>query len=362
MRNFTCQCGATLYFENVECLNCGRALGFDPDLLAVTSLEPDGEEFWRAATGSRYRMCRNRTMYQACNWLIPAGDDHAWCRACRLNRTIPDLDKPNNLKHWRTLENAKHRLLYSLYSLGLPVIGRDGDHRHGLGFRFLEDGPAPVEDERGTYQRVITGHSYGMITINLAEADPASREQMREQMNESYRTLLGHFRHESGHYYWRRLITRRAHLNDFRSLFGDERVDYNKSLSAYYSNGPDPGWSRHCVSAYASAHPWEDWAETWAHYLHMTDTLETASCYGLVHALQTAESRPAMDDAPDQPDFYSMCSNWVNLVLAMNAVNRSMGQPDAYPFVLSSEAIEKLHFVHRIVTQRNEDDAGGHGE
>ena len=359
MRNFPCQCGATLYFENVECLNCRRALGFDPDLLMVTSLEPAGADGWRAADGTCYRMCRNQAMYQVCNWLIPATDSHPWCRACRLNRTIPDLDKPNNLKHWRRLELAKHRLLYSLYSLGLPVIGRDRDRRHGLGFRFLEDGPAPVDDERGTYQRVTTGHSYGMITINLAEADPASREQMRVQMNESYRTLLGHFRHESGHYYWRRLITRRARLNEFRRLFGDERVDYNQSLSAYYGNGPDPYWAQHFVSAYASAHPWEDWAETWAHYLHMTDTLETASCYGLVHVLQGAEPQPAVTEVPVAPDFHAMCSNWVNLALAMNALNRSMGQSDAYPFVLSSEAIGKLHFVHRIVTQCKQDGATG---
>jgi hypothetical protein len=168
----------------------------------------------------------------------------------------------------------------------LPVIGRDLHPRNGLGFEFLEDGPAMVDDELGTYRRVITGHSYGMITINLAEADPASRERMREQMNEPCRTLLGHFRHESGHDYWRRLITRGTRLNTFRRLFGDERIDYNESLTAYYRDGPEPDWTQRCVSAYASAHPWEVWAETWAHYLHMSDTLETAFSYGLIRMQQ----------------------------------------------------------------------------
>ncbi len=353
MHNFTCQCGATLYFENVECLRCGRALGFDPDQLTLLSLEPDDREHWRAADGARYRMCRNYSVYHACNWLVPAGEEPAWCRACRLNRTIPNLDKPQNLKRWYALECAKRRLLYSLFRLRLPVTGRDRNPRRGLGFEFLEDGPAMADDERVTYQRVTTGHSYGMITINLAEADPASREQIRELMNEPYRTLLGHFRHESGHYYWRRLVTRGARLDEFRSLFGDEGDDYNDSLTDYYNNGPKPDWSRHFVSAYASAHPWEDWAETWAHYLHMTDTLETAFCYGLIRLPQPDTTQPVTADALCNRDFFCLSSNWVDLTLAMNALNRSMGQPDAYPFVLSAEAIEKLHFVHRIVAEQD---------
>src|SRR6202011_5238904 len=39
-------------------------------------------------------------------------------------------------------------------------------------------------------------------------------------------------------------------------------------------------WRPH-VTPYASAHPWEDFAETWAHYFHMVDTLETATAFGL---------------------------------------------------------------------------------
>ena len=356
MHNFTCQCGSTVYFENTECMNCGRALGFDPDRLSLLSLEPGGDERWRAADGTRYRMCRNTTVYHVCNWLVHDTDGQDWCRACRLNKTIPNLDKPQNLKHWHALESAKRRLLYSLFSLNLPVIGRDKNPKHGLGFMFLEDGPARIDDELGTYQLITTGHSYGMITINLAEADPASREQMREQMNEPYRTLLGHFRHESGHYYWKRLITRGARLNGFRKQFGDERADYNNSLTGFYNNGPDPNWSQHCVSAYASSHPWEDWAETWAHYLHMIDTLETAHSYGLVDKTTAVESdsAPGTPALPGDLDFFRLCNNWIELTLAMNALNRSMGQADAYPFVLSAEAIDKLHFVHRIVAEQNQ--------
>jgi hypothetical protein len=353
--DFTCQCGATVYFENVECLKCGRALGFDPVRLALLSLEPEGDEQWVAEDGTHYRMCRNTSMYHVCNWLVPEQNQH-WCRACRLNKTIPNLDNPQNLKRWHALEAAKRRLLYSLFSLRLPVIGRNRNPRNGLGFMFLEDTPASVEDELGTYQQVTTGHSYGMITINLAEADPASREQMREQMNEPYRTLLGHFRHESGHYYWKRLIRRGAWLNEFRKLFGDERTDYSESLQHYYQSGPAPDWSQHYVSAYASAHPWEDWAETWAHYLHMTDTLETAFSYGLIRVRLADETRTGSGTAalPDQMDFFTLCNRWVELTLAMNALNRSMGQADAYPFVLSADAVGKLHFVHRIVAAQQD--------
>jgi hypothetical protein len=341
VRNFTCQCGATIYFENIRCLSCGRALGFDPARLQLLSLEAETGQQWRAADGAQFHLCRNHVDYHVCNWLV-ADPGASWCLSCRLNHTIPDLGNPANLRRWHVLETAKRRLLYSLLSLGLPVSSRAEDPEHGLAFMFLEDGPAPLEGERLTHQRIQTGHSYGTITINLAETDPASREQMREQMNETYRTVLGHFRHEIGHYYWEPLIARGERLQAFRATFGDERADYDSALSRYYEQGPAPDWPQHFVSAYASAHPWEDWAETWAHYLHMLDTVETAEQYQLT-------CRDNDDRQLPKRDFNSLREHWIELTLALNALNRSMGLPDAYPFALAPQTQEKLRFVHRLV-------------
>jgi len=224
VRNFSCQCGATVYFENTRCLNCAHAPGFDPARLQLLSPEKADGIHWHAGSGTLYRNCRNHLDHHVCNWLVD--DDHTCCQACRLKPTIPDIvDKLASLKRWHAIESAKRCLHYSLFTLRLPVTGRDIDPEHGMSFRFLEDTPPPLNGEPATRQQVITGHSYSIITINLAEADPASREQMHEQLNESYRTLLGHFRHESGHYYWGPLVACSRWLAEFRELFWDERTD-----------------------------------------------------------------------------------------------------------------------------------------
>jgi hypothetical protein len=199
----------------------------------------------------------------------------------------------------------------------------------------------------------MTGHNQGLITINIAEADPAERERMRGKMDESYRTILGHFRHESGHYYWDRLIRDSAWLQPFRDRFGDDRADYGKSLKTHYQNGPPADWKQRYVSAYASTHPWEDWAESWAHYLHIVDTLETAYQYGLVISPRAGNdgSRSAQHDfnAYKEEDFDVLIDHWLPLTFALNSLNRSMGHEHAYPFVLAPAAIEKLRFVHQVV-------------
>lgn len=364
MRNFTCRCGNTVYFESTRCLGCGRRLGYLPEHGVVSALEPDDAGTWRTlhapAGDAAYRPCRNYEQENVCNWMIPAGDGHAFCRACRLDDTIPNLSQPRNRLLWYRIEAAKRRLLYTLDRLGLPVRGREEDPEGGLAFAFLADEQPGAEfsDDLGAYRRVMTGHRGGLITINLAEADPSSRERMRERMNEFYRTLLGHFRHESGHYYWDRLIRTTPWLEDFRALFGDERTDYEAALARHYADGPPADWRMHYVSAYAACHPWEDWAETWAHYLHMTDTLETAADHGFAIEGRelTPPDRPTGPDAPTQQyaagpgaDFDTLLRDWVRLTLALNDLNRSMGLPDAYPFVLSGPATEKLRFVHRVV-------------
>jgi hypothetical protein len=275
-------------------------------------------------------------VHHACNWLAPAGAP--FCAACALNETIPDLSIPENVARWQALEAEKRRLVYALIRLGLPLTPRREDPA-GLAFAFLAD-PDPMFTERG---RVLTGHAAGLITINIAEADPATREAMRDRMDEPYRTLLGHFRHESGHHYWDRLIAGTGWLEPYRACFGDERADYAAALQAHYDNGPTPDWPQRHISAYAASHPWEDWAESWAHYLHMTATLETAWAFGL----RAHSARPDFDPYAEA-EFGALIEQWMPLSVALNSLNRSMGHEDAYPFVLAAPVVEKLRLVHRI--------------
>ena len=228
-----------------------------------------------AAPGERYQFCAN-AQHNVCNWLVNTDQAEAFCAACRHNRTIPDLTNPENLLHWRKIEFAKHRLFYTLLRLRLPLATRLEDP-NGLGFDFLSN---PI-GAAAAHSRVMTGHASGLITLNVAEADDPERERQRKSMGEPYRTLLGHFRHEIAHYYWDRLVAESPRIDEFRRLFGDEREDYEASLQRHYTNGPAPDWPERFVTSYASSHPWEDFAETWAHYFHMIDTLETAFAFGM---------------------------------------------------------------------------------
>ena len=302
MRIFACSnCRHTVFFENVQCLNCQKELGFAPDQ-GMLALPQEG-----------LHKCRNYSEHNVCNWLTSQPGEY--CRACRLNRTIPDLDQPANLHRWWRLEVAKKRLVYSLVELQLPL--------DDLQFDFLVPGPQPV----------LTGYSNGLITINAVEADDSTREKMRVDMNELYRTLLGHFRHESAHHYWTVLV---QDLPAFRQVFGDERQSYQECMDRHYQNGPPPDWQEQgFISAYASMHPWEDWAECWAHYLHMHDTLQTALEFGL--------------GRPERATFDDMVQDWSRLTFALNSINRSMGISDLYPFVLSKSVLEKLRWIHRLL-------------
>lgn len=358
MQLFTCQvCGQTLYFENSRCTGCGSELGYLPDSTQLTALRGAGNGSWLpegAAQGSpRYRKCGNYAEYGVCNWMIPEHETQTLCTACRLNTTIPDPGLQNARTLWRQLEVAKHRLVYSLLRLGLPVVPRQENPEKGLAFAF--------EGNAGA----VTGHADGLITIDTAEADPAARESVRERLAERYRTLLGHFRHESGHYYWDLLVRDSQWLEDFRKHFSDETTDYSAALQRHYEQGAPPDWQQAFISAYATAHPWEDWAETWAHYLHMLDTLETASVFG-VH-LNPPQHTPSSSarlenlDPYRHEDFRTLLDHWLPVTLALNSLNRSMGLPDPYPFVLSAASIDKLGFVHTLVhavTALQEDTAG----
>jgi hypothetical protein len=346
MKLFECQhCGQPLYFENTHCESCERKLGYMPEREIMTALESD-HGVWRAlADDARYNYCANAD-HGVCNWLIPAESTERFCVACRHNRTIPNLSQPDNLINWRKIEIAKHRLFYTILKLHLPHKTRVEDPEHGLAFDFLNPQDAPLGEP------IMTGHDSGVITINLAEADDSERERRRREMREPYRTLLGHFRHEIAHYYWDRLVRGSPSIAEFRELFGDERQDYAAALNRHHANGPPPDWPEQFVSAYASMHPWEDFSETWAHYFHMVDTLETAGAFGLRVKPKISKGRDLAANIDFDPHLATMeriIDAWLPLTFAVNSVNRSMGIADLYPFVLSPLAIMKLSFVHAQV-------------
>jgi hypothetical protein len=355
MRLFECTaCGQSLFFESATCESCGCRLGFLPAELSLVALESKGEAYECVGdTDSRtVRLCANAELGK-CNWLVTDSDDSFFCRACRHNRTIPDLSSGNNLDYWRRIEVAKRRLFYSLLRLRLPLPDRRHDS-HGLAFDFL----AP------TSKPVMTGHLDGVITINLTEADDAVREQQRGQFSELYRTLLGHFRHEIAHFYWDRLIRDSPYLEAFHTIFGDERADYAVALERHHAEGAPENWSDSYITAYASCHPWEDFAETWAHYLHIAETLETARAFGVRSQLHTKNETVKVDVDFDSytASIDRLLEAWLPLTFALNSVNRSMGVADLYPFVLSARAILKLNFVHARIHGRSEKAASGDGE
>lgn len=353
MKVFHCDnCQQLVFFENTQCVKCKSTLAFEPELSAMVALEPESEDLWhlpkqqrrgRSSGKLRLRLCQNYAGQDVCNWAVRAEDPNPLCRSCRLTQIIPDLSVPGSKTAWAKLEAAKRRMLYTLMELKLPIHGRDRDPEHGLSYELLAaTSEAPV----------LTGHSHGVITLNIAEADDAERERRRVALREPYRTLLGHFRHEIGHYYWERLIANSPRIEQFRQLFGDERQDYAAALKQHYQQGPPADWQQHFISSYATAHPWEDWAESWAHYLHMTDMLETAASNGLsLHPARRDE--PALKRAhsgPDEP-FGRLIEAWFPLTYLSNNLNRSMGLADAYPFVLSEAATAKLRFVHDILRE-----------
>jgi hypothetical protein len=321
----------------------------------MAALEKGNDDLWRAegrgGDERGYRLCANYEQEEVCNWAIPESDPEMLCASCRLTRVIPNLANPDNRTAWYRLELAKRRLIYTLLDLELPLMRKQEANDAGLAFEFLED---PTS---GDSNRVLTGHDNGLITINIAEADDVRREQQRQQQHEPYRTLLGHFRHEIGHYYWDRLIPGSPHEEGFRQLFGDERADYSQALERHYAHGPQAGWESNFISAYATSHPWEDWAESWAHFLHMTDALETAGAAGMSLKPERADE-PAMVNPPlplvsERSSFDQMIADWVPLTYVLNNLNRGLGLPDGYPFVLSAPVIAKLRFIYDTVENRD---------
>lgn len=352
MRLFHCtNCSNVVHFDNTACVNCDAQLVFRPAHLDMVSLDAtDGAMLPRTRAAVPLR-CANSSLC-GCNWLVEDADDSGFCLACRHNETIPDLSVPENAANWQKIEAAKRALFYSLLRFNLPLVTRRDKPETGLGFAFLADDPDPSSDET-----VLTGHAEGLITLNVAEGSDAEREMRRVTLGEPFRTLLGHFRHEIAHYYWNVLIRDVNGYESCRAVFGDERQDYAEALKLHYQNGPRPGWENEFISAYAASHPWEDFAETFAHYFHMVDALDTADAFGL-------RTNPDVEVAADELqlvrtfDSYAavkvdaLIAAWIPLTIAINSINRSMGQPDLYPFVMPEPVYRKLAYIHDLIRRR----------
>ncbi|MEQ1697956.1 MAG: putative zinc-binding metallopeptidase [Hyphomicrobiaceae bacterium] len=343
MKTFACShCANKVYFENAECVKCRNALGFDARTLQFAAIAPDktGGGMYRRVDGrdaTLVRYCANST-YGVCNWLADGKDAHALCPACNLNRTIPNLNENGSLAAWGELERAKKRLIYSLLRFRLPFEA-SASNAGPLTFDFVRD--------------ALTGHLDGVITIDITEADAVERERQRQVFQEPYRSLLGHLRHESGHFYWMVLVEAAGKLDKFRALFGDERQIYSAALALHHVQGPPGDWQARHVSSYASCHPWEDWAETWAHYLHMVDALDTAQAEGMEPRVPGWSLKSLwLFKTPDvyrRDSFASLMARWVPLTISLNSLSRSMGHNDFYPFVISTPAEAKLEFVHSLI-------------
>lgn len=328
MKRFQCACGHRVFFENTKCFGCGRFLGFVPETLTMSRLEPVEAGVFEAADGHRVKRCRNATDYGNCNWVLPVDDPSERCRSCGANRTIPALGSADNLLLWTKIEQAKRRLLYTL--LDLRLLSSSGGRGDWPTFEFLEDrrrNPNVAENF------VATGHEAGLITLNLSEADDVQREAQRQEFVERYRTVLGHLRHEAGHFLFPRLTSDPDDLDAVRRLFGNELQEYGAALSRHYESGPSPAWAERHISPYASVHPREDFAETFAHYLLITDGLETAGAVGLG---SIGEGLPWI-------------GRWIEIAITLNELSRSLGSDDAYPFTLTPPVIEKLELVERLV-------------
>lgn len=338
MRDFTCPtCGQHLAFENSVCLSCGSAVGFSPADTAFLVITPAGGDARHGSVAAQeYQLCANLHLAQ-CNWLVPVRPVRQLCDSCVLTRTRPADTDHAGLVAFADAERAKRRLIAELRELHLPVVGRQEDPAHGLAFDLLSSAT----------QKVITGHDSGVITVDLAEGDDIHREQLRVEMDEPYRTLLGHFRHEIGHYYFYRLVAGSPdRLEAFRRLFGEPDADYRSAVEQHYSQGAPAGWQDRHVSSYATMHAAEDWAETFAHYLHIRSTLDTAAAYGLAPATATYQRRVLGPSG-----FDTIIEMWLPLAWSLNMVNRSMGKRDLYPFVLPAPVLEKMRLIHTVIDE-----------
>jgi hypothetical protein len=322
VKAFRCrQCDKPLHFENSRCVSCGTRLGFSREERAIVPVDEKGR--YVDSDGDEWFVCKNLNL-SGCTWLTR--NDGGQCFSCDLTRTRPNDEDAVGLANFPAAERAKRHVIFELDTLGFPVVGQHEDPENGLAFDLLSS----------VAENVVIGHANGVITIDLAESEASHREQVREKLGEPYRTMLGHFRHEIGHYYEWQLIRGDELMTRCRELFGDESKDYQAEIDRHYAEGPPEGWESSYISSYATMHPFEDFAETWAHYLHICDTIETASEYSLT-TVGTVSSFSQFRDV--------VVGIWMPLTVALNMINRSMGHDDLYPFVIPDGVLDKLDFV-----------------
>lgn len=347
MKIFLCPtCHQQVYFNNLRCLGCNSALAFDPDSLSMLAFAaPWGNRSGTAAAveDSSLQACAHRHGARACNWTVrgPIGATQE-CESCRLTDAAASSPEHGHEARWLSAESAKRRLLQTLRKLGVPVSAST-PHDESLRLRFVWQVPSADAP-------VLTGHANGTVTLNLLEADDDHRESARVAFGEPLRTVLGHLRHEVAHYLDARWVDSDAALcAEFRQLMGDKSLDYTQALAHYYAHGAPTDWQQRHISAYASAHPWEDWAETCAHYLLMVDAVETATDWGLsleqVPNVQLRESINTLDLPADD----LVLQQWLPVSRFLNSMARSVGVRDSYPFVIAPVVIQKFAFVRKVL-------------
>jgi hypothetical protein len=348
VRVFTCSsCTHELRFESLSCPNCDSLIGYMPDRRHLVVLLPDSPAKFavEGEVGVQWR-CLNAAW--GCNWMLPADVGDVWCLSCRLTRGRPDEADPAAVVAWTAAEAAKRRLVFQLAELGLPIEPRSPESPDGLAFDLVH-----VPGASG-----VTGHDQGLITLDLSEADDQHRDELRRRLGEPFRTLIGHLRHEVGHYYFARLVGQGDHLTDFRALFGDERVDYPAALDEHYRSKRDGtvevDLTSH-VTAYATAHPLEDWAETFAHYMHICDAYQTADSHGLDVVDREPGGRTSRRRREgDAQSFASIMALWIPVAETINDIADGLGSTRPYPFTLSPAVVTKLEFVHaRVMANSN---------
>ncbi|MGC3992732.1 MAG: putative zinc-binding metallopeptidase [Propionicimonas sp.] len=334
-------CRGVVFLESLACDACGTPLALHAaSRTMVEASSPDVE-----VDGRLWHPCTNRDWN--CNWLTADDSGSGRCFACRLVRRRPPSDDTISLEKVALTMPHLRRLLVQLQQLGVPIdphFEADG----GLGFDLLSS--------RSSNEKVVIGHANGIITLDVVESLDAVREQLRVRLREPYRTMLGHLRHEAGHYYQWILVEQTGWIDECRELFGDERASYADAIARHYRTGAPDDWQDAFISEYATMHPWEDFAESFAHYLHITDTLNTAASAGV--ELDASRQTVPLLTEPVVPrtsygadDFEALIRDWRWMSLFFNRVNRAMGAADLYPFRISEPVVAKLEFVHRVLTR-----------
>lgn len=364
LQQHRCQCGNAIQFDDTHCRKCRTPVGFDPDGGYLVNLRrADIDERWvrfddeQPLPGHQtWQRCANLDAAPRCNWLVSGlQDQHSHgdlCLACSLNSANPDADDEVSQQWWYECEKAKRRLIAQLLALGLPVETREQNPEHGLAFELRRAGRSDPP--------TTLGYQNGVITFDIIEADTDYRENMRLRLRGPRRTLLGHLRHESGHYYWHRFVYNERWLPVFRELFGDEQQNYQQAMQQHYSSGPPPGWQERHFCSHAAAHPWEDWAETWAQFLHMTSGLGAAARLGIdVDTLNVPRSKLSSEPLRDcsyyqarrADSFLAHVNRWFTLSRALNRLSQSMGQDDSYPPFLTRSLLQKLFLVFTVLDE-----------